>query len=1117
MTDKIVLNELVALQNDCAIVSKIIGSHRNVRTCTKKIEKFHLAERIGKIEKYGLEVMMIAPALVELLERDMVKHFPDLVSSIAIEVGKLHMDGLVTRYGFTHAVKGTQIKDDEIPRELERQGYLKDNYILPSFRPFDPNFTFDLDERYVPIKDKIKDVLIQTSKDIRCSLALIRLVREDACVSVQGDIIYALSELGHPASIPVLLEFAGSGNRDAVIAVIKIAYRDVYELSELAVRGVTKDLWGEDLREKVLSPLNDIVPLLLDAVQSDDYAIDERRMIADLYSRMDRRVQSEIGIFVKVLPDLLDERIGSCPVSRVISLGGRASCLLLLEVLREEDLSAALRKRAIEILGLLGHDAKEAVPWLNKASEKYEGNSGLIRETIKRIEQSELLQSPEDEGPSEQRPYERNEGSVLGEKESSGSGDEIEDDIPMLESADDIGAMIEVNEAEQQDVQSNTEEAQIPVSDIDSLISNLDRHEVALEIPDNETDGETLEAKTDSAPIAVEYLETTLQGIDSLEAEPEEPAVLETESLASDSSDEIETLETVPSEEEAIEAEPQGLVSPDTVPLESEAPETMSLETDSQEPANFEADYVETEIEKTIPRELEYLETSTQADSLGAEAEEPVILETESLAGESSETLEIETLDSASSEEEALEAEPQEHAPLDTESLESEAPETMSLETDSQEPANFEADYVETEIEKTIPLEAEYLETSTQADSLEPEAEEPVILEAVSLDSEASEPLEIETLDTASLVEEAVKAEPIETVSQEAATIETDSHKSKPFEVMEIELLEIGSHDAGPSETGEPEPSKAESHQAEAEETEALESASIETAEYVEPTGSLEIEDKEEKVLEPEPDEPENLETEPEDGTPYEVEYLQTVSPEDKPALVESLETESPDVVPLEAERLQVVSSADELLEAELLEEESAEAEPLEIEAVEPEFSHAEENPNGVIVKSEPIPFEEEIEEFDLQEEEPETLDIAETELEPNVEMEPSSSVRTSEKMVHFSQAVETESVDLSEFGISDTDQGAEPIEKDTPTEETVPVQNDTTAEIAAEDGRKEEENGALLQAEEEKKIESLAAKDVEAMSDKAGKENKQGVDLSEKKIENSDQPGVLPDDFVLF
>jgi hypothetical protein len=305
-----------------------LGQENDEDEIKKQIQQLDLQNRIEDMNNWDYRAVQIVPLLLKIIMNKRMRIFFDILKAIIVLLGNLKPDGFISEYAFSDIVKDTPFSKEEIFEELKKKGYIENHTLSPNFKPMDKHFHFDMNARFSDLKDDILEIILAIPKDTSTANALITLLKDQSLVSLYPDIIRSLTKIGHPVAIPVLLELQGN-QKTARKALIEMSLRDIKELKQLLEQGVTKDVWGNDLREKVSVSIREILPLLLEALRSDEYSLKDKRLICFLFHEMGVNRLSDIELFVHVLPLLYEEQVENCYVTKVLLSCGKKTVPLV--------------------------------------------------------------------------------------------------------------------------------------------------------------------------------------------------------------------------------------------------------------------------------------------------------------------------------------------------------------------------------------------------------------------------------------------------------------------------------------------------------------------------------------------------------------------------------------------------------------------------------------------------------------------------------------------------------------------------------------------------------------------------------------------------------------------
>jgi HEAT repeat protein len=365
----------VTIINDCekalSAVNKVLHSKADMNVVEQKIEKYQLIDKIVECRKYGEHALPLVPHLLKVIKNEKSAKFPALIRVIVTLLGYLCPDGLITADLFKTITKSMHCNPDDIIRELEDRGYIINGTISPAFQPANNNFSFTISHVYDQFKREIKEILLKASKEISTTEALMDLLQNDALAEIHSDIIKALGNLGHPVAYPLLVEKAKTGNTVARDVVLSMCFRDINEFQYLIREGITKDLWGNDINEKVFLSIKQIIPLLFEALESESFPADNKKQLCFLFSKVGVKRAAELNVFVNILHELMEEEKEECFVTNILIKGGKQTVPYIIRYCKEGIDNPDVLNRFIFILGEIGEDAKDAVPFLEECRLKY--------------------------------------------------------------------------------------------------------------------------------------------------------------------------------------------------------------------------------------------------------------------------------------------------------------------------------------------------------------------------------------------------------------------------------------------------------------------------------------------------------------------------------------------------------------------------------------------------------------------------------------------------------------------------------------------------------------------------------------------------------------------------
>lgn len=364
----------------------LLGSRKNEEQIKKQIQKLDLQNKIENMNNWNYSVIQIVPLLLKIVMNERMHIYHNILKTIIALLGKLKPDGFISEYAFCEIVTGTPFSKEEVFEELKNREYIENHTLSPNFKPMDERFQFEIDSRFESLKDSILDVLLSIPRDTSTTNALITLLKNQTLSGLYPDIIRALQEIGHPVAIPVLLELVQNNEDSARKALVAMGLKDIKELQQLLEQGVTKDVWGNDLKEKVFVSIRELLPLLLDALTSDEYPVKDKKLICFLFQEMGEHRRSDLEVFVNVLPALYEEQVENCYVTRVLVSEGKKAVSYVMKGIEKGSCEIDVYRRFLFILGEIGPDAAEAIPLLTRLKEDGNPLTGFIQEIIEKIQ-----------------------------------------------------------------------------------------------------------------------------------------------------------------------------------------------------------------------------------------------------------------------------------------------------------------------------------------------------------------------------------------------------------------------------------------------------------------------------------------------------------------------------------------------------------------------------------------------------------------------------------------------------------------------------------------------------------------------------------------------------------
>ena len=328
-----------------------------------------LMECLESLDGHGSEALGCTKVLLKLLRHQNMKQFPSILRSIIHSISVLNPDGRITAALFNDIVSDTDIEPSDVLHELEKNGYVQNNLLTPRFNPFSETFVFSLDKRFDTIREQVKEILLETPRHMPFAETLLSMLEDKSFASIKIDILKALSATGHPDAIPLLVESANGGDESAVRSLLLMGFNDLIELRRLLEDGITTDLWGNDLKEKVFQPVRHILPFFLDVLSSPDYSLREKHLVCYLYREMGIRRKEEVGLFVMKLPELMEDDADSCDVTRIVVSSGKDAVPHIKQAIVDNIDNEKAFIRYCLILGKLGSSAHDAAALLEELAE----------------------------------------------------------------------------------------------------------------------------------------------------------------------------------------------------------------------------------------------------------------------------------------------------------------------------------------------------------------------------------------------------------------------------------------------------------------------------------------------------------------------------------------------------------------------------------------------------------------------------------------------------------------------------------------------------------------------------------------------------------------------------
>ncbi|MBN2444476.1 MAG: hypothetical protein JXJ04_24155 [Spirochaetales bacterium] len=398
----------------------------------RQVQKLDLLPKIEELGTWNYSAIHLVPLLLKIIIHEKMRSNLSLLKSIIILLGHLKPDGFISEYAFEETAKNTTFTKEEIFEELKEKHYIENNALSPDFKPMDEAFNFNIDPRFQPVKENILNVLLSIPKDISVSRTLISLLEDDGLITLFPTIIHALSEIGHPVAFPVLLRMVHKNQESARVAIVKMGLRDIEELKNLLGQGVKKDMWGNDLIEKVVVSISPILPFFLEALTGDSFTEYEKKLICFLFSEIGIRRKSDIEIFVQILPMLYEEDITNCFITRVLITGG-AETVPFVNTLFEKELSEkgsfepVILQRFLYILGEIGAAAKLAVPVMNKLLEVHESLAHTVSIALQKIKPGTESVVTEEKAPVDKELHRETPTADLPDTQEPGIHDTIDE------------------------------------------------------------------------------------------------------------------------------------------------------------------------------------------------------------------------------------------------------------------------------------------------------------------------------------------------------------------------------------------------------------------------------------------------------------------------------------------------------------------------------------------------------------------------------------------------------------------------------------------------------------------------------------------------------------------
>jgi hypothetical protein len=360
----------------------------------RKIQEFRLVDRLGEAGESGIPAVALVPAVIRILNSPAVLFHTDLVRASVAFLGDIRPDGLITRDCFTGLATDTGIDPGDIVKELESKGYLERNFVTPAFCPTDEGFLFRLDSRFEGIRDTIREIVLSASVKTDAVDLLVKLMEEDYVKAVQPEIAKALEKMRMPQGMTALYRLAAAGERFALESLVRMILKDLDDLAALLGKGITIDLWGNDLKEKVYQPIQPLLPLLIRALKEDVFTLSEKSGIIAVLSDMNHRNKEDIPALVHLLPDLMSEDRSQCLLTRYLTDLAPESIVPLTELLVEKKDDERIVRRILFIFSEAGVKATLSTKALKELLDKGHPLGDLIRETLDKIRVEEPEEEP---------------------------------------------------------------------------------------------------------------------------------------------------------------------------------------------------------------------------------------------------------------------------------------------------------------------------------------------------------------------------------------------------------------------------------------------------------------------------------------------------------------------------------------------------------------------------------------------------------------------------------------------------------------------------------------------------------------------------------------------------
>ncbi|MBN1698660.1 MAG: hypothetical protein JW881_14185 [Spirochaetales bacterium] len=375
-------------------VNKALKAKKPEASIEKRIEKTKIIDKIYSCRKYIERALGLVPMLLDIISKTNSVMFPELVRACVVLLGGLSPDGLITGERFEAIASSMNRTADDVVRELEDRGYIENGMISPAFQPSRKDFSFTLDRSYDLHTSRIKELLLEASREMSVTHALMDLLQNDELLSIHDDIIQALGDCGNPIAFPLLLDKANSGNDVARDVLLAMCFRDIDDFVSLVEEGITEDLWGMEIREKLFLSIKQIMPFLFESLESGSVPIERKKKICFVFGEIGIKRATELDIFVRLLPVLMEADAASCPVTRILVEGGRQSVPYLIRFYKDGIENVDVLNRFVFILAEIGEDAQEAVQVLKDCRVRYPSLRTHVERALGKIRPFEVAGGP---------------------------------------------------------------------------------------------------------------------------------------------------------------------------------------------------------------------------------------------------------------------------------------------------------------------------------------------------------------------------------------------------------------------------------------------------------------------------------------------------------------------------------------------------------------------------------------------------------------------------------------------------------------------------------------------------------------------------------------------------